>query len=176
MVNIWHEHPLISRIFRLFGKRMQELALWITHNQHEAEDIVGECMVRFLQNEASLREIEPDKLPAYVLKSVRNAAIDHLRRQKQEQMHFSAIAPSVDFIAANEQQAMEDAVLTKLYLESYLQLLPPQERKTVELMMEGFGYADIAEQMGVKEATVRKYWLSAKRRIQKHIHLQENDS
>lgn len=167
---------MICRIYRQYGQRMLELALWITRNHHEAEDIISECMVKFLQNEDLLCNIEVANLPAYIMKSVRNTAFDHLRKRKQEQTHLSTISQPADYCTINDQQTVEDAVLSKLYLESFLQLLPRQERKTVELMMEGFGYADIAEQMGVKEATVRKYWLSAKRRIQKHIHLQENDS
>jgi RNA polymerase sigma-70 factor (ECF subfamily) len=39
----------------------------------------------------------------------------------------------------------------------FLDSLPPQQRVAVELMQQGYGYEEIAERMGVTQATVRSH-------------------
>jgi RNA polymerase sigma factor (sigma-70 family) len=70
----------LSACYREHHRRLYLVALAITMNRHAAEDAVHDALERLLG-----KNRRPDNLLAYVIRAVRNAAIDVARRRRREE-------------------------------------------------------------------------------------------
>lgn len=72
-------------------RRLYFVALAITLNRQAAEDAVHDALERLLR-----KKRRPDDLPSYVMRAVRNAAIDVVRRQRRQEVSQEAFLVAVD--------------------------------------------------------------------------------
>lgn len=155
--------PLKDKLYRL--------ALRITMNTGEAEDIVQDTMIRVWKNRDSLPEI--DSIEAYCLTICRNLSID--RSQKKE-----AQASSLE--EAYEQPDKDSLADEQLARKEKLQLirrlfnqLPEKQRSVMQLRdIEGKNYKEIAQIMKISEEDVKVTLFRARQRIRKQYFEIEN--
>lgn len=139
----------------------------------EVEDIVQETYVRICQLEDQTRVRAPER---YVLKTARNLALDHLKRA--EHRLTSPIDPLTDL---EELVASTDATFrTVASNEEFAQFcdavrqLPRQQRRAFILKkVYGHSQREIADIMGIAEATVESHIVAGTRRCIKHLHEQD---
>lgn len=138
--------PLKNELYRL--------ALRITQNAAEAEDVVQETLIKVWNRRNDWQNIE--SLEAFCMTICRNQALDHLRHlDYQAQSLDDAIDPADHSMGANpeEQTIQRNRVeLVRLLIEQ----LPEKQRTCLQLReMEGKSYRDIATIMNISEEQVK---------------------
>lgn len=151
-----------TRYFRQYYRPMLRRAIKYVHNIQEAEDVVSDCWIRLVQQIPKLIAMDEAARSTYIMKSVQNEAIDHIRRQKKQGHleladEYSATANLDQIVASNE------------YVHELLQLLPPHERRTMQLHIQGCSTGEIAAQLRLTQSSVRVYKLRAQRRLIDYI-------
>ena len=146
--------PLKNKLFRL--------ALRITLDSAEAEDIVQDTLIRVWNKRDEWHSL--DSVEAYCLTVARNLAIDRSQRKEAQNVSFTP-----------EAQEMPDSVTPVKQLEEKEQLnlihrlvngLPEKQRTAIQLRdIEGKSYKEIAEILGATEEQVKVNLFRARQKI-----------
>ncbi|GIH16056.1 hypothetical protein Raf01_42280 [Rugosimonospora africana] len=134
-------------------------AAWaILRNQHDAEDAVSTAVVKVAARFAA--GYVPDEPDAYLIQSVRNAALDHVRASARRRSHRQAEEGSVQPALAGPLPALADIVDTgpdivdviierqrsmevREAVQRAMDRLMNRERKMLALLLDGHTRADI---------------------------------
>ena len=146
--------PLKDKLFRL--------ALRITLDRAEAEDVVQDTLIRVWNRRDEWAQF--DSMEAYCMTVARNLAID--RSQKMETQHIG-LTP--------ETQEMPDALTPDRQLEDHERLrlvhrlvneLPEKQRTILQLRdIEGRSYKEIADLLQLSEEQVKVNLFRARQRV-----------
>lgn len=138
--------PLKDELYRL--------ALRITLNTAEAEDVVQETMLKVWNRREQWDAIE--SMEAFCLTICRNMALDRMKRADTQNQPLEANHEAIDTSYASnpeEQAVQRDRV--RLVRELMTQL-PEKQRTCMQLRdVEGKPYKDIASIMGITEQQVK---------------------
>ena len=138
--------PLKNELYRM--------ALRITMNPAEAEDVVQETMMKVWNKRDSWEQI--DSIEAFCLTICRNLSIDKVRRMdNQTQSLDASIQPHDQRVASNpeEQTIQNDRVRL---VRQLISALPEKQRCCMQLRdMEGKSYKDIATILNITEEQVK---------------------
>ena len=144
--------PLKNILFRL--------ALRITQNRADAEDVVQETMMKVWNRRGEWQQIE--SMEAFCLTICRNVSLDKLRRMDRQVLSLEDTpteAGGYDPIdhshSANpEQQAVQRDRLQQV--RRIISQLPEKQRSCMQLRdIEGKSYRDIATILGISEQQVK---------------------
>ena len=138
--------PLKNELFRL--------ALRITLNRVEAEDVVQETMIKVWNRRDKWEEIE--SIEAFCLTICRNIAIDKTRKAENQNQSLADEhdAPDHSYSSNPEEQAMQqDRVrLVRRLIDN----LPEKQRSVMQLRdIEGKSYKEIAQILAISEEQVK---------------------
>ncbi len=155
--------PLKDKIFRL--------ALRVTLNRAEAEDIVQDVLIRIWNKRDELGEVE--SLEAYSLTICRNLALDRSQRKENSNIPLDDVPPTED------REPSPDVILIRNERIKQIKLLfdqlPPQQRIAMQLRdIEGKTYKEIAEIAEQTEEQVKVNIFRARQYIRKQIEKIEN--
>ena len=138
--------PLKNELYRL--------ALRITMNAAEAEDVVQETMLKVWNRREQWNQIE--SIEAFCLTICRNLSLDKMRRMDNQTQSLDATYDPKDLhIASNpeEQAVQRDRIQLVRQLISQL---PEKQRSCMQLRdMEGKSYKDIATILNMTEEQVK---------------------
>ncbi|HEX7914234.1 RNA polymerase sigma factor [Rudaea sp.] len=133
-----------ATLYARFGQPCYGLALRLTGNTAQAEDLVQEVFLKLIETIRSYRGDAP--FGAWLKRMTANAAIDQLRRNKR----FVDADPEAMFAAAD---AIEANPAQKLDAAALLQRLPTRARAIVVLHeLEGYTHTEIARLFGQSES------------------------
>ena len=157
--------PLKNELFRL--------ALRITLNRAEAEDVVQETMIKVWNKRDHWDEI--DSIEAFCLTICRNISLDKIKKaenqnQSIEEGHY---APDLSYTSNPEEQAMQrDRIRLIRHLIDHL---PEKQRSCMQLRdFEGKSYKEIAQVLGISEEQVKINIFRARQTIkQKYIETED---
>ncbi|MBO7128884.1 MAG: sigma-70 family RNA polymerase sigma factor [Prevotella sp.] len=138
--------PLKNELFRL--------ALRITLNRVEAEDVVQETMIKVWNRRDHWDELE--SIEAFCLTICRNIAIDKTRKAENQNQSLADEhdAPDHSYSSNPEEQAMQqDRVrLVRRLIDN----LPEKQRSVMQLRdIEGKSYKEIAQILAISEEQVK---------------------
>lgn len=124
----------------------------------EAADLAHDTYVRLI---ASRRLPQPDESRAYLMQIAKGLVVDLYRRREVEAAFRESLALMPESMwPSAEQQAIVIETLTEI--DAVLASLPPKVRETFLLSrFDGLTYSEIAIQMNISVASVRKYMLRA---------------
>jgi len=160
--------PLKNELFRL--------ALRITLNRADAEDVVQETMLKVWNRREQWSDL--DSVEAFCLTICRNVALDKMKRADnqnaslEEEGGYERVDRS--YAANPEEQAVQrDRVELVRKLVSQL---PEKQRTCMQLRdMEGKAYKDIAQVMGITEQQVKVNIFRARQAIkQKFLQIEQH--
>lgn len=156
--------PLKNQLYRL--------ALRITLDAAEAEDIVEETLLRVWHRRADLSAVSSVK--AYCLAICRNLAVDACRHPATGHVPLDeAHEEAVDTSRTPEEGLAHDErmrLVGKLF-----DRLPEMQRTVMQLRdIEGLSYQEVAEVTGLTEANVKVTLFRARQRIKKEYERIEN--
>ena len=138
--------PLKNELYRL--------ALRITLNPAEAEDVVQDTMIKVWKKREQWDKIE--SIEAFCLTICRNLALDKTRRaeNQNEQLSDTHDPPDSSYTSNPEEQAVQrDRVAL---VRQLIDTLPEKQRSCMQLRdIEGKSYKEIAEVIGINEQQVK---------------------
>lgn len=154
--------PLKNELYRL--------ALRITLNPAEAEDVVQETMIKIWNRRDQWDEIE--SIEAFSLTICRNLAVDKMRKiegQNQSLDEVANDAPDRSYSSNPEEQAMQQDRIE--LIRRLIGQLPEKQRSAMQLRdFEGKSYKEIAAIMGISEEQVKVNIFRARQAIrQKYL-------
>jgi RNA polymerase sigma-70 factor (ECF subfamily) len=133
-----------AALYARFGQPCYGLALRLTGNAAQAEDLVQEVFLKLIETIRSYRGDAP--FGAWLKRMTANAAIDQLRKNKR----FVDADPEAMFSASD---AAESNPAQRLDAAALLQRLPPRARAILVLHeLEGYTHAEIAKLFGQSES------------------------
>jgi RNA polymerase sigma-70 factor (ECF subfamily) len=138
--------PLKNELYRL--------ALRITMNAADAEDVVQETMMKVWNRRDQWDQIE--SIEAFCLTICRNLSLDKVRRMdNQAQTLDAAYDPKDQGVASNpEEQAIQSDRVQ--LVRQMISQLPEKQRSCMQLRdMEGKSYKDIATVLDITEEQVK---------------------
>jgi RNA polymerase sigma-70 factor (ECF subfamily) len=139
--------PLKDMLFRL--------ALRITLNSAEAEDVVQETMIRVWNRREQWSEIE--SIEAFTTTICRNLALDRQKRMSNQQLSLNAQehdTPDFSTRANPEQQTVVNGRIS--LVKRLMDELPEKQRSCMQLRdIEGKAYKEIAQVLGITEQQVK---------------------
>lgn len=146
--------PSWDSIVRTHSARVYRLALRLTGDRHEAEDLTQEVFVRVFR---SLSSYSPGTFEGWLHRITVNLFLDSVRRNKRVRLDPMP-DDGDDRLPSGE--AGPEALLIDSGLDPDVELalaaLPPDFRAAVVLCdIEGLSYEEIAATLGVKLGTVR---------------------
>ena len=140
--------PLKDELFRL--------ALRITLNRADAEDVVQETMLKVWSRREQWSELE--SMEAFCLTICRNTAIDKLKRADRQVQTLEEGGgydhPDHSYAADPEEQTVQRDRVT--LVRRLMDQLPEKQRTCMQLRdVEGKPYKEIAQVMGITEQQVK---------------------
>ena len=153
--------PLKNELFRL--------ALRITLNHAEAEDVVQETLIKVWNRRDRWDEIE--SIEAFCLTICRNISLDKMRKAENQNQSLSDEhdAPDRSYASNPEEQAEQRDKI--LLIRRLINTLPEKQRSVMQLRdFEGKSYKEIASIMAISEEQVKVNIFRARQAIrQKYI-------
>lgn len=148
--------PLSDKLFRL--------ALRITMNKAEAEDVVQDTLLKVWEHREEWEQI--NNLEAFAIATCRNRALDVMKRagrntEKLDEMaHFSSQTPQ-EQLEADERISLVNRLMDDL----------PEVQRTIMLLrdIEGKTYQEIAQTLDISETQVKVYLHRARTKIKERI-------
>lgn len=139
--------PLKNELFRL--------ALRITLNKADAEDVVQETMIRVWNRREQWQQIE--SIEAFCLTICKNLALDRQKRMETRNTSLEEVghdAPDNSYSANPEEQAVQRDKVERV--RKLMNQLPEKQRICIQLRdVEGKSYKEIATIMDITEQQVK---------------------
>lgn len=151
--------PLKNKLFRL--------ALRITLNNAEAEDIVQETLIKVWKKRESWDEIE--SIEAFCYSICRNLALDRTRRADKfsESLDETRDTTADTSYSSNPEEQVQQSDRIKLVKE-LIDHLPEKQRSVIQLRdFEGKSYKEIADIMQMTDELVKVTLFRARQTIKK---------
>jgi len=146
---------------------LYRLALRITLNAAEAEDIVQDTLIKVWNRRGSWGEIE--SIEAFSLMVCRNLALDRVR--KQDNRNSSLEDANIE-AADGSRTPLESAELRDrvVVIKNVVNSLPEKQRSCMQLRdFEGKAYKDIATTLNITEEQVKVNIFRARQAVKKRI-------
>ena len=157
--------PLKNELFRL--------ALRITQNRFEAEDVVQETMLKVWKGRSDWDKI--DNIEAYCLTVCRNLSLDKMRHMDNQVQNIEQESEPADrsYSANPEEQVVQHDRLQ--LVRQLISQLPEKQRTCMQLRdIEGKSYRDIATIIGISEEQVKVNIFRARQTIRERFQQAEN--
>ena len=157
--------PLKNELFRL--------ALRITQNRFEAEDVVQETMLKVWKGRSEWDKI--DNIEAFCLTVCRNLSLDKMRHMDNQVQNIEQESEPADqsYSANPEEQAVQHDRLQ--LVRKLISQLPEKQRTCMQLRdVEGKSYRDIANIIGISEEQVKVNIFRARQTIRERFQQAEN--
>ena len=142
---------------------MYRAAYSILKNPHDADDVAQEALVRALRKMRLFSGT--GNLEGWLARIAFNLAKNHLRARSRRRE--SALLDGDDFEEAfepPEDRLHREAQQQKL--QAAIETLPQKQRAAVELRLVGhLSFREVAQVMGVKEATAKVHYSQAKQKL-----------
>lgn len=163
---IGHENK-IEELYREHKDRLFHIAMDFLHNSSDAEDAVQEVFVHIARDPQRFISIPDDKKLAYLSVTVRNIALDMIKKEKRDfQESLCNEIPCDDCLP-------EDIVIGKAEAEElskYIESLPPGKKDALFLKaVLGYSYNQISHELGISEEAARKRISEARKLIRKFL-------
>ena len=150
--------PLKDKLFRL--------ALRITFDSSEAEDIVQDTLIKIWDKRDEWQQIE--SIESYCMTITRNLAIDRSQKMEARNKELTQEAQEMTDTLTPEKLFEQDEQLRLIH--QAINSLPEKQRTIVQLRdIEGKSYKEIAEILGITEEQVKVNLFRARQRIKTEI-------
>ena len=154
---------------------MYRLALRITLNSQEAEDVVQDVIIKVWRQSQSSTGVQIENMAAYLLRLTRNLSIDRQRMKANQTESLDAMMSGEDgehLVSTDAAQAERRAfVAERLSLvRRVMQGLPEKQRTAMQLRdFEGKTYKEIAAIMEITEEQVKVNIFRARQAVKQQV-------
>ncbi len=157
LVETEEDQSKLSKIYYEYNKIMMYTALDVLKNESLAQEAVNDAFIRIINNlhKIEMDEIYSHKTKSFLVKIVRNTAIDALKEEKKQTgVDFNDINETT--ILSSNNNNVDDLMSVRAVYES-LDLLPEIYREILELKIyRDFTDKEIAKFLNISHSAVRK--------------------
>ncbi|MFF2889179.1 RNA polymerase sigma factor [Paenibacillus sp. NPDC057967] len=149
----------IEQLYREYKQDVYHYLLSLTNNPSLADDLLSETFISAIKSIHRFKG--QSSLKTWLCSIARHKWLDHLKRQKVS-VEYN------DLLQLYVATSIEGRMITAELAEYVLVLLQEKEERTravIEMRIEGYSYAEIAERHGISESSARvidfrtKKWL-----------------
>lgn len=153
VVNKWNNRAL-DMLYNTYYKALVVYAANILDDVTVAEDIVQDSIASIWQRRPLFSS--DIQLKAYIYNSVRNGALNYLRKQKSDEsrVRLTRLTEACQSLSEEEEDRFFETDVTMLLFQM-IDDLPARQRQVFLLAMEGKRNAEIAEQLSITQNTVK---------------------
>ncbi|MBE6900785.1 MAG: sigma-70 family RNA polymerase sigma factor [Ruminococcaceae bacterium] len=163
------ERDFITDIYNKYYPNMKMQAYNIVRSNEEAEELVHDAFVKLIDKVDTVMNVAPEKLPSYIMATVRNIAINKWKKNKKDSENsFSLDNDDVNFWIKDSNALPEDLYIkneTLRILSGALAKLPERDRLLLEakyiLRQKD---EEISKQFDISPQCVRIYVMRARRK------------
>lgn len=145
---------------------MYRVAMSLTRNSADAEDLVQDTMLRAYR---SIERFDGRYPRAWLLTILRNAQINRVRRKRPELLRDPDLTMQTVADTSEGGRAAEELVIDQGFdaaVEEAFDALPPKFRQVVQLVdLDGLSYQEAADEIGVPVGTIMSRLHRARKRI-----------
>ncbi len=152
-----HKSETFDRAFRTYYEPLYRFCELYVSDEADCHDIVMAVFEDVWRKHATLR---PDTLQAYLYTSVRNRAIDHLRRDEQMR-HYAEYARAVSEVYVSEDHLADLDRAERIAAEALKRIGPPTSEVLRACYIDGKKYSEVAEEMNMSVANVKRHMVKA---------------
>ncbi|MFY7672145.1 RNA polymerase sigma factor [Tenacibaculum sp. MEBiC06402] len=162
------QHQLIDHLFRHHSGKMVAVLTRVfgLSNLEVIEDAVQDT---FIKATLSWRNQLPDNPEAWLIKASKNRVLDIFRKLQSEKKKLPEFSKGIDAVAINElflDSEIEDAQLRMIFTACHPKLNPKDRIAFALKTVSGFSGKEIASALLLKEETVKKRLVRARKAIQ----------
>lgn len=158
------------QLYKLYSKRMFNLAVRMTGDTAEAEDILQDSFAKALTELHKLKD--ENAFGGWLKRIVINRSIDKIRNKKFKFLRIEAIHELQIEIPEELDESVDPEIVHHL-----IKRLPDGAREILVLhALEGFKHAEIAEKLRISESTAKTQFFRAKQMLAKMIKEMENEN
>ena len=153
------------QVYQMYKDMLYNVSLRIVKNQHDAQDAVHDGFIKAFQN---MSKLENDlNLGPWLKRIVVNCALDCLRKQKKlSWLHDANQLPETE----DAQDDYEETSLNFEDVKKAIDNLKDKYRIVIVLyLIEDYSHKEIAQQLGLKESTVRNQYIRGKRLLKEQL-------
>lgn len=157
------------------SRQLRMLALQLTRDSNDADDLVQDTMLKALKHQDKFSE--GSNLKAWLYTILRNTFINNYRRLSRRNTFIDS-SDNTYFLdlPAHKTKNLGELTFIRKDLEEAIEGLPKEIRVTFLLNMEGFKYHEIAEELGIPIGTVKTRIFVARRLLRKKLYMYAADS
>ena len=147
-------------------KQLYYYALQLTDDRDHALDLVQETSYKALKNRKRLHST--DHIRAWLYTILKNTYINYLRSSHNKNLAYDS--DEVGLFSNSEKETgspLPDVILQRKELRELINLLPETYEKPINMMLSGYSYKEIAQQMDIPIGTVKSRIHLGKKRIRK---------
>lgn len=163
-----NDRNYFTDIYLQYEAIMYSAARKILNNTESVEDVVQDSVEKLIRKIAVLRTLNSCALTAYIVYTVRNTALNHLRRENLKNTHFISNQDNISELADCDLDTNpEVAYLKTEFSNETWELLSALPDKYMTLLkgkyILGLDDSELAEIIGCKPSSVRMYLTRARR-------------
>lgn len=150
------------KLYKLYSKAMYNLAVRMTNDRNEAEDILQDAFIKAFQEIHKLNNERA--FGSWLKRIVVNHCIDASRKKKPVFTNVETLKD--EHLEAEE---VDDSVAPEI-IHEMIRKLPDGAREILVLRaLEGYKHAEIGEQLGISESTAKTQFFRAKQLLAKML-------
>ncbi|MCD2259127.1 RNA polymerase sigma factor [Psychroserpens luteolus] len=153
------------QVYQMYKDMLYNVSYRIVKNEHDAQDTVHDAFIKAFQN---ISKLENDlNLGPWLKRIVVNSSLDFLRQKKK----LGWLQESYEFTeSTKENDTYEDVTLKVEEVKKAINNLKDKYRIIMVLyLIEDYSHKEIAEQLGLKESTVRNQYVRGKRLLKQQL-------
>ncbi|WP_298761520.1 RNA polymerase sigma factor [uncultured Psychroserpens sp.] len=153
------------QVYQMYKDMLYNVSYRIVKNEHDAQDTVHDTFIKAFQN---ISKLENDlNLGPWLKRIVVNSSLDFLRKKKK----LGWLQESYEFTESiEEDDTYEDITLKVDEVKKAIYNLKDKYRIIMILyLIEDYSHKEIAEQLGLKEGTVRNQYIRGKRLLKQQL-------
>ena len=154
------------QVYQLHKDMMYNASYRILGDSEDAQDTVHDAFIKAFK---AIANVEDDlNLGAWLRRIVVNCSLDFLKKHKR----IVRWDVSIDVEDVDETEALEDTALKVEEVKRAINRLNERSRITLVLyLIEDYTHKEIAQQLGLKESTVRNQYRRGKLQLQRELNL-----
>lgn len=171
LLNARNEQALRDAV-TLYGDVCRSVARNITGSDDDAEECLNDALLVMWN---AIPPAKPEHLRAYLLRLVRNAALDRYRAERSEKRGCGQISSALGELEEllPSADSVEGELDRRELLRAITQFLGTLDRRQRDLFMRrywyGASYADLAQMFGITETNIRVMLSRLRKKMQNHL-------
>lgn len=147
-------------LFARHRKKVYFACLHFSSDSGTAEDVTQEAFLRAFQN---MHRYHEGTFAAWLMRIARNACIDQWRKRRPEVAMDEASVSGMP--ATGFSSASSDFFLAAAKVQQELKSLPAEQRRCLELKIEGYSYEETAVRTGLPIEAVKSHLQNGRRML-----------